>query len=146
MVPNTKLDGLDSEFRKKIEAVLDVAKAVILKQGYDSILITSGRRSMAEQERLYKQGRTTDGNIVTNAQAGSSAHNFGKAVDFVLMKSGKCQWDAPIKDWSLVGGIAKLHGLTWGGDFQSIKDYPHIECPTWKIDRSEWRKGKVQIP
>src|SRR5690606_12595912 len=47
--------------------------------------ITEGFRSYARQNQLYAQGRTTPGNIVTHARGGSSIHNFGLAVDYVLV-------------------------------------------------------------
>ena len=37
-----------------------------------SIIITDGFRSHEEQTRIYNQGRSTKGNIVTNAKAGES--------------------------------------------------------------------------
>ena len=43
--------------------------------------ITSGFRSVADQNTLYAQGRTQPGNIVTNARGGRSLHNYGLAVD-----------------------------------------------------------------
>lgn len=43
-------------------------------------------RTFAEQEALYAQGRTKPGKVVTNAKAGMSYHNYGLAVDIVLLK------------------------------------------------------------
>ena len=45
--------------------------------------VTQGLRTYAEQDALYAQGRTVPGEIVTNAAAGYSWHNFGNAVDLV---------------------------------------------------------------
>ena len=50
--------------------------------GY-TLRITSGFRSLSEQEQLYNQGRTIDGHIVSWAEAGKSMHNYGYAVDVV---------------------------------------------------------------
>lgn len=30
-------------------------------------------------------------------------------------------------DWKLFGKLAKSLGLTWGGDFKRLLDYPHCE-------------------
>lgn len=139
-----KLKMLNEGFRKKIEMIMDEAIPLIKAKGYDSIIITSGYRSLDEQAKLYAKGRTTVDAVVTNAKAGHSPHNFGKAIDFVLMKNGRCQWNAPIEDWKIVGDIAKKHGCTWGGNFSTLKDYPHIEHPSWKDDRASWRKGQLQ--
>ena len=95
------------------------------------IRITSGYRSPAEQQVLYNQGRTTPGNIVTNAKPGRSNHNYGLAIDFVLIKSGydmKADTDGNhIADWIDVVTHAKILGFAWGGDWVSFKDYPHFE-------------------
>lgn len=42
-------------------------------------------RTFAEQDALYAQGRTKPGSIVTYAKGGQSYHNFGLAVDIVLI-------------------------------------------------------------
>lgn len=98
-------------------------------------------RSIAEQNALYAQGRTKPGEIVTNTAGGLSNHNYGFAIDFALVidtnKDGKfdtASWD--IKgdydgdkkdDWMEVVAIFKKHGWSWGGDWKSLKDYPHFE-------------------
>ncbi len=43
--------------------------------------VAQGYRSIAEQNRLYAQGRTLPGPIVTNARGGQSNHNRGIAVE-----------------------------------------------------------------
>ncbi|KGX92944.1 peptidase M15 [Pontibacillus halophilus JSM 076056 = DSM 19796] len=100
------------------------------------ILITDGYRSFAEQQRLYNQGRTTPGSIVTNARPGQSYHNYGLAIDFALYtKDGrKVVWDTRIdgdgdglSDWDEVVIEAKKLGFKWGGDWVSFRDFPHFE-------------------
>jgi peptidoglycan L-alanyl-D-glutamate endopeptidase CwlK len=91
-------------------------------------IITQGLRTFAESDKLYAQGRTTPGQIVTNAPAGSSYHNYGLAVDFALVINGKTIWDQNNPNWATVVNIFKKYGFTWGGDFAgSFKDYPHLE-------------------
>jgi hypothetical protein len=41
-----------------------------------TVVITDGFRSVEEQTNLYEQGRTVEGNIVTNVQGGASYHNY----------------------------------------------------------------------
>src|SRR3990167_8432100 len=61
------------------------------------VFLTCTYRSGEEQNRLYAQGRTTPGRIVTNAKAGQSAHNHatpqGKpaalAYDVAMLVNGK---------------------------------------------------------
>ena len=99
------------------------------------ILITDGFRSVSEQNLLYGKGRTTEGNIVTNAKGGDSYHNFGLAVDFAIkLPSGEVIWDRQydgngnsVADWTEVVAIAKKLGFDWGGDWKDFKDYPHLQ-------------------
>ncbi|MGG1879659.1 M15 family metallopeptidase [Paenibacillus cisolokensis] len=100
-----------------------------------SIIITDGFRSHEEQTRLYNQGRTTDGSIVTNARAGESYHNYGLAIDFALqLEDGTVIWDMEYdgnrngkSDWMEVVSIAKDLGFHWGGDWTGFPDYPHLQ-------------------
>ena len=97
-------------------------------------------RTFAEQNILYAQGRTSSGKIVTNAKGGQSAHNFGFAVDIVLLKDADnngtfetASWETNvdfdgdgIADWQEVVKIFKLHGWEWGGDWK-FTDLPHFQ-------------------
>jgi peptidoglycan L-alanyl-D-glutamate endopeptidase CwlK len=89
-------------------------------------VITQGFRSFAESDKLYAQGRTAPGEIVTNAPAGRSLHNYGFALDFCLVINGKTSWEVD-ENWMKVVNIFKSHDFKWGGDFRSLKDYPHLE-------------------
>lgn len=97
--------------------------------------IDCGLRTFEESDRLYAQGRTAPGEIVTNAKAGQSFHNYGMAIDFHLQINGKDSW-AVDHDWMTVVNIFKSHGFKWGGDFKgNFKDAPHFEMPlgyTWQ--------------
>ena len=53
------------------------------KKGIE-IVITDGFRSSEEQDRLYNQGRTVEGNIVTYAKGGESYHNYGLLLILLL--------------------------------------------------------------
>lgn len=83
-------------------------------------------RTFEEQELLYEKGRSRPGQIVTNARPGSSYHNYGLAIDFALQVNGKLIWTVT-KDWLTVANIFKARGWSWGGDWKSLKDYPHVE-------------------
>jgi peptidoglycan L-alanyl-D-glutamate endopeptidase CwlK len=95
-------------------------------QGLD-LVITFGNRTNEQQAALYAQGRTAPGPIVTNAPPGSSWHNFGLAFDVAVLVNGKPTWPTNEALWQKIGAIGKARGLTWGGDFTSIKDRPHFE-------------------
>jgi peptidoglycan L-alanyl-D-glutamate endopeptidase CwlK len=83
-------------------------------------------RSFEESDKLYQQGRTTPGSIVSNAKAGQSYHSYGLALDFHLIVDGKDTWDIG-PHWMIVVNIFKKHGFSWGGEFKTIQDYPHLE-------------------
>lgn len=105
------------------------------------IKITQGFRSNDIQAALYAKGRTLPGPIVTNAKPGQSPHNYGLAFD-VCFKVGPAFPNPSTQSgkakWAKLGADIKACGLAWGGDFKSLKDYPHAEWPTWKaIAKSE---------
>lgn len=89
------------------------------------VRIVQGLRTIAEQDALYAQGRTKPGPIVTKAKGGSSFHNFGLAIDGVIMVGKDIVWDHPL--WPEVVAAFKAKGWGWGGDFKSIVDKPHLE-------------------
>jgi peptidoglycan LD-endopeptidase CwlK len=90
--------------------------------------VNEGYRSVEEQDKLYAQGRTAPGNTVTNAKGGQSYHNYGKAVDVVIMTNGQPDWSRPITPD--IAAYAKQQGFQWGGDWNtSFKDYPHFQMP-----------------
>lgn len=105
-------------------------------------------RTFAEQDALYAQGRTklfdSAGKrlgIVTKAKGGQSIHNYGLAIDIVLIVDGaSASWDT-VKDfdkdgksdWMEVVSIFKAAGWSWGGDWR-FKDLPHFEKKGY-----EWR-------
>lgn len=106
-------------------------------------------RTFAEQEELYAQGRTKPGAIVTHSRGGRSFHNYGLAVDIVLLwdKDGNGTYETPVwdvktdfdgdkkADWMEVVQIFRNHGWTWGGDWnnnlrsddEKFLDYPHFQ-------------------
>jgi peptidoglycan L-alanyl-D-glutamate endopeptidase CwlK len=114
------------------------------------LLVYDTRRTMKEQALLYAQGRRIDelpiqvirhiideveawqrqglvnapGEIVTNTM--KSNHLSGNAYDCVPSVDGKCVWDDG-QLWSKVGEIGKKLGLTWGGDWETLRDRPHFE-------------------
>ena len=107
--------------------------------------ISQTYRSDVEQDVDYARGRTTDGPIITNARAGQSPHNCqdengnpaSKAFDFFIYAadgSTRLDWDATDAQWQKAMAIGKNLGLVSGGDFHSIRDYPHFELPKWQDD------------
>lgn len=136
----TKIDTLEPDFREKV--ILFIAR---LKQEGIEVVAASGRRTMAEQNALYAQGRTKPGSIVTRAKGGSSPHNFGLAVDVCPVKNGKLDWNAPDALWKKIADIGIDMGFIAGYYFRSIKDAPHFEDPNWKAIQALWRAGKITV-
>jgi peptidoglycan L-alanyl-D-glutamate endopeptidase CwlK len=102
------------------------------------VLIYCTYRSNAEQDELYKIGRTVNGRKVTNAKGGQSRHNFtvnGKpaslAFDGVPLRNGKPVWnnksDEDYALWQKYGRIAKSVGLEWAGDWRRMREFPHCQ-------------------
>lgn len=97
--------------------------------------IGSGGRSGAEQAKLYAQGRTIPGQIVTYAPPGSSYHNYGAAVDIKPTNMSDEQAG------KIVGQAIAAHpelGLAWGGNFKNLHDPLHVQSST---PLAELRKG-----
>jgi peptidoglycan L-alanyl-D-glutamate endopeptidase CwlK len=113
-------------------------------------------RTFEEQAEIYAQGRTKlfDKNgkrlgKVTNASPGSSFHQYGLAVDIVLIKDlngdgiyETASWETTIDfdndgkaDWMEIVAIFKKYGWVWGGDWVKFKDRPHFE----KTFNCNWR-------
>jgi LAS superfamily LD-carboxypeptidase LdcB len=114
------LSGLWPPFSEAVQYLLAWAQYYQLEGS-----IVSGYRSIAEQDALYRQGRTSDqiarrvalhgaGGSVTDAPGGQSAHNYGLAVDI----EGPHQ--AQIIELARAIGFGTV---SW--------DPAHIEWPRW---------------
>ena len=130
------LNDLDPALLSLCQQWLDACHA----QGIN-VFITQTYRSDAEQDADYAQGRTTPGNIITNAQAGQSAHNCtledgtpaSAAFDFAIQgANGVLDWDASDPAWQTAISIGEGLGLVSGSTWHSIKDTPHFELPNWQ--------------
>ena len=92
-------------------------------------------RSWDEQDRLYAQGRTMPGDIVTNARGGDSYHNWGLAFDAAPYENGIISND--MEKYRRMGQLGQQVGLEWGGAFISIVDLPHFQYTfglgTWDL-------------
>jgi len=136
-----KIDTLLPSFKPVIQVLLHELESLGIK-----CVVTSARRTMQEQAVLFEQGRTAVGDIVTNARAGQSPHNFGTAVDLCPLDSdGKLWWNAPDDIWHVIALTATKNGLVAGYNFKSFKDAPHIEDPHWKEQQVLWSQGKINV-
>ncbi len=121
------------------EKVLRLIAASPLVLGRE-LFIVHTHRSYEEQDRIYAQGRTDEGRIVTNAKGGESWHNMtwadgtpvSHAIDFAFEERGTQHptWANSTteerKAWQLLGAMGKAIGFVWGGDFENLKDFGHF--------------------
>lgn len=133
-VSRERIEKLHPKIKDEVMNLVDRINTCIL-QGSAKVRISQGLRTIAEQDALFAQGRTKPGKKVTNAKGGQSIHNYGLAVDIVLIINGKtASWDTKADfdkdgqaDWMEVVHIFKQAGYTWGGDWRTFKDMPHFE-------------------
>ena len=83
-------------------------------------------RTKQEQDKLYAQGRTESGNIVTWVKYPYSNHNWGMAFD-ICRNDGKGPYNDSDGWFKKVGQVGKSFGLEWGGDWKGTPDKPHFE-------------------
>lgn len=113
------LKGLLPDVRERAELLVSQASASGI-----GLVLTSGRRSWQDQAKLYAQGRTDPGKIVTNAEPGESWHNYGRAFDVAIADAlGRPTWPDDAATWGKIGEIGTQLGLSWGGSFG---DRPHF--------------------
>jgi peptidoglycan L-alanyl-D-glutamate endopeptidase CwlK len=106
-----------------------------------TVRIISGTRTYAEQDRLFAQGRTAPGKIVTKAKGGESNHNFGIAWDVGLFRGGEYLDGDTAAEEALYIKLAQLKpaGLEWGGDWTGFKDRPHYQVATPGLSTTQVR-------
>lgn len=164
------LSELHPKFRPRVEQWLAAVEA----RGID-LLVVETRRTMAVAEAYFAQGRQSPIEInelrrkaglrtiglqecvrvITKAPPGMSWHIYGLAVDFVPMVGRVLDWNYDPDDaadyYDEIAEEAKRLGMTWGGDWRSFKDYPHVEWhPGWDrvADAYDWmtKNNNWQIP
>ena len=119
------------------------------KMGID-VLVYCTFRSAAEQDDLYKIGRTVVGTnptprrpfgeTVTNAHGGDSFHQWRCAWDAVPLVFGKPAWGR--KDlYALMGTIAKDFGIEWAGDWVQFRETAHFQY-TGGLKLADLKSGK----
>lgn len=147
-----KIDTLEPDFAEQCREII---RALNASTNLVWVAV-QGRRTIAYQNSLYNQptdgkDNDSDGKIdeadekVTCAKGGYSPHNYGLACDFAPLHDGGIWWNAPDKYWQALGNIAEGMGLTWGGNFKSIVDRPHVEHPRWREQQALWKAGKLEV-
>lgn len=98
------------------------------------LFLTCTWRSPKEQSRLYAQGRTTEGPVVTWVDGFNKlskhnlypSHAIDVAVKEVVDQKVKVSWD--YRDYLPLITICRVLDLESGGEWKK-KDWPHIQIP-----------------
>lgn len=83
------------------------------------LVVRSGRRTCAQQNNIYGQGRThsLDQPVVTYARGCQSWHVSGRAVDLNLRHAGTQESAQTCTNYTKLGEIWEKLGGRWGGRF-----------------------------
>lgn len=91
--------------------------------------VLDGSRGRAAQEEAFKRGHS-------RAHFGQSAHNYTPAIAVDVVPY-PIDW-TDLKRFKALGKVVKAKAIalgipiSWGGDWTSIKDYPHYELNPWR--------------
>lgn len=142
----TRIKNLHPNIQDEVRDLVNIANSKL--SANVQMRIVQGLRTFEEQLELYKKRPK-----VTNATAGQSIHNYGLAIDFCLLINGtEISWDDTkdfdhdnIADWFEVVTVFVRKGWTWGGNWKSFKDKPHLEKTfgnTWRTLLKKYNEGK----
>lgn len=131
-----KIATLHPSVREEMIKIVNECNSVLT--GKAQVRICEALRTFAEQDALFAKKPK-----VTNAKGGQSIHNYGFAVDIVMIIDGKiASWDThkdwdgdKVSDWDECVRIFAKYGWSWGGNWTSFKDMPHFD----KIGFGNWR-------
>jgi peptidoglycan L-alanyl-D-glutamate endopeptidase CwlK len=130
-----RIKTLHPKIRKEVSDMYNYVNDKLLGKGV-RLRFAYTYRTPEEQDKLFKQKPK-----VTNAKAWQSVHQYGLALDIVLLLDKnndnifeeaswdtRADWDKDkTPDWSEVRDHFKSKGWVYGGDWKSFKDYPHFE-------------------
>jgi hypothetical protein len=114
------LDLLEPVMRSAVQAILADAKGLGLP-----FMVVETYRSCERQEALFEQHATSLRTV--------GVHHYGLACDFAKDVGGEPSWKG---DFSLLGVLARKHGLVWGGTWTHPCDPDHVQrCAVDDQDR-----------
>lgn len=127
---------LDLLYLPYLEKVLETLAAC--KARGARYIATYGTRTFAEQAKIYFQGRTTPGPVVTNARPGFSMHNYGIGMDFVRdadAATAKLEPAWSPADYDVLREEGEVRGLQVGLAKASGKryDFGHVQLPLARL-------------
>jgi hypothetical protein len=115
--------------------------------------MTESLRDWERQAKLWAQGRTTPGKIVTKARPGESIHHYGCAADSCFNNGDPYLEKLKERDkklsaylWREFGRFVQAHGLVWSGDWngngiEDKDDFELVHCQiTYGLSLSEIKK------
>lgn len=131
-----RIEKLHPSVRQEVKKIIEECNKVLT--AHSEVRITQGLRTNEEQAALYLKRPK-----VTNAKAGQSIHNYGFAVDIVLLIDGKVvsydmekDYDKDgAADWNEVVKVFVANNWNWGGNWKTFKDFPHFE----KFGFNNWK-------
>jgi peptidoglycan L-alanyl-D-glutamate endopeptidase CwlK len=136
--------AVDERSQKNIDTLLPEVQPLATKLIEEAtaegirVKIICGTRTYAEQDKLYSQGRSSPGPIVTKAKGGQSNHNFGLAFDIgIFGENGAYYGEHP--DYRRCGEIGEKLGLEWGGDWKFV-DEPHFQYNPLNLSIAQMRE------
>lgn len=102
------------------------------------VLVTSTVRDSEYQAWLYEQGRSRPGTIVTNSPT-PTFHSDKAGLAFDFCKNVKGQEYSDPEFFRSAAALAKEMGFSWGGDWKSFPDLPHIQWDQGGL----WTSAKI---
>lgn len=109
-----------------IDPRLSLIIGMILARGKVDFTLTSGLRTLEDQQKAFKGGYSKCDGINKK-----SKHQLGRAIDFIPYPFDN-DWNN-IEQFKKIGEelkvVAKHLGFkcSYGGDWKSFKDYPHFQ-------------------
>ena len=126
-----RIELIHPVLRDEVREIYDVICERVSKKA--AVRFTHTLRTFKEQAEIYAKGRTAPGKIVSNARPGRSWHNYGMAVDIVLLVGGGALWDIKTDfdgdgrpDWMEAVQVFKEYGWEAGIDWK-FSDPPHFQ-------------------
>jgi len=114
-----KLDTVHPDLRRVVELALERTP--------DDFAVICGHRGKAAQEKAFADG-------FSKVQYPNSKHNSkpSLAVDLAPLTSGKIDWGATGLfiglSYTMKSAAEELGiDIVWGGDWESLRDFPHYE-------------------
>ena len=139
---NEQIASLHPHIRSEVSWFINDAAARGIYLRIPKYPVPCGLRTYEEQNKLYSQGRTAPGRIVTYARGGQSYHNFGLAFDVYQISNGQMVKFDP----RVVVPLAEEYGFYWGGNFD---DPPHFEKTfglRWRELNKRYNSGQRPYP